>query len=117
MSGAYIPNGMNSIQPQTVQVKFIQPHQGILQIKIPDAITPGVIEVDGFTPESLVLVGEVWAILTKVISFRAEMVVYNIQNNCDSVSMRFVNQGFESCDTAITMLHGKGEHPIVSPVA
>src|SRR5688572_24647714 len=92
MARTVIPYGMNGIESQRIDVKLVQPHQGILPIIMANTIAPGVIEIDGFSPAGFIFVCEVWTEFIKIISLRPKVIVDNIKNNSNAPLMRFIHQ-------------------------
>src|SRR5690606_22833178 len=87
MSGAKIPDSMYCIYSKAVNMKFIQPHECILPVKISHTIAPRIIEIDGFSPVGFVFVSKVGSVFAKVITFWSLVVVHHIQNHCNTFAM------------------------------
>src|SRR5690242_20178239 len=74
------------IEPQTVEMKFVDPVRRIGDEELAHWYGIGSIEVDGIAPLVLVFVGEVSGReRPQVISGRSEVVVDNIQQHADPV--------------------------------
>src|SRR5258708_38969129 len=84
---------MHGIQPQTVEMIFSQPVERIINEEIPDNPVFRAVEVDAVAPWRAVTIGKkLWRVGPKIISFRAKMVVNNIQQNYHSSLVGSFNQ-------------------------
>ena len=65
MCGTEIPNGMYSIKAQSVNMKFVQPHEGILPVEMTYTIAPRIIKIYRLSPPRFVFIGKIWPIFKK----------------------------------------------------
>src|SRR6185437_8857594 len=94
-----------------------QPVQSIVDKETPHLAASGAIEIDRRAPWCSIAVGEVWAVLAKIISFRAQMVVDDIKHDREALAMTRVDQQFESGGTAIRGVRRVWIGAVVTPVA
>ena len=73
-----IEDRVNRVEPQAIDMEISDPISDVLQHEGAHAVATRLIEVDRGTPRRVIVVGEVRAELSEVISFRAEMVVDHI---------------------------------------
>ena len=71
---------MNRVESQAIEMIFGEPIEGIMNEEIPDGSTLGAIEVDSVAPRSVMTIGkELRRVRIKVVTCRAEVVVYNVE--------------------------------------
>ena len=75
-----IINGMKGIEPQSIDMEFLDPEYGVLEKEIPDFIAIGTIEVDGLPPRGAVSIGKVWPEIPKIISLGPEVIIDDVKN-------------------------------------
>src|ERR1700683_81673 len=77
-----VNNGMNRVQSDSVEMIFGQPMHRVMNEEVADSAALGSIEIDCVAPWSLVPAGKkLRRIRVQIISFRAEVVVDNIQQD------------------------------------
>src|SRR5208282_1067760 len=109
---------VNGVQTQSVEMIFGQPIEGIMDKEVPDDLAFRAIEVDAVAPGSTVPIGkELWRVRTEIISFRAKMVVDNIQQNHHSAVMGASDKLFEIFGAAVSAIGREREDAVVTPVA
>src|SRR5258706_2479008 len=97
---------------------FGQPVERVLDEEVPHGTAFGPIKVDGTTPRSAVAVGKhLWRIRIKVISFRAKVVVDDIQQDHDAPTMGALNKLLEILGTAIVAIGREGVDAVVAPIS
>src|SRR5579862_8540048 len=84
MNGAGIEDAVNRIQPQGVDVIFSEPIERIFDEEAPHAIAARTVEVDGLAPGSSVAGSEIGTKLGEIIPFRSEVVINDIQHDCET---------------------------------
>src|SRR5271170_4384534 len=91
-----VDNGVNRVQPETIEMIFSQPVERIVDEEITDHSAFWTIEVDAVSPRRGVSIGkELWRVRPEVISLGAKMVVDHIQQNHDAALMSALNQLFQ----------------------
>src|SRR5580692_9487775 len=109
---------MDRIQPQPVEVVLDQPVQRIVYEEISNGTALRPIEINGIAPWRLMTIGEEsWCVRVKIISFRAKMVVHNIEEHHDSPLMRTLYQFFEIFRTSIHTVRSERKDAVVPPIA
>src|SRR5262249_14630017 len=77
---AVVHDRMYGVEPQTVEVVFLQPVESIVDEEITHRPAVVAIEVDGCSPGGVMPLGkELGRIQTEIVSFRTEMVVDHVQ--------------------------------------
>src|SRR5690349_11138878 len=74
MNRTEVEDLVNCVEPQRVDMILSQPVQSIVDEESPDAIALRTVEIDCRAPRRSIAVGKVWAVLAKIISFRAQMI-------------------------------------------
>src|SRR5580704_12623976 len=115
--GRDIQNGVDRIEPQSVDMKFIDPHPRVIQKITANRIAVRPFKIDCVTPGSLVVAGEVRPKVGGVIPFWTEMVVDHVEHDRDSYPMAGIDQALESIAPAVGILNGEGIRAVVSPVS
>src|SRR6202158_4543630 len=113
-----VDDRVNRVQTQSVEMVFGQPVERVVDEEVPHDLTVEAIEVDAVPPGSRVPIGkELWRVRPEIISFRAKVVVDNIQQNHESGVMATLNQLFEIFGSAVGAIGSEGEDAVVTPVA
>src|SRR5579863_5733010 len=118
IGGRIVDDGVHGIQPQSVEMKFIQPIKSIVDEELAHGSALAPAEVDRVAPGSVVPAGEeLRCIHAQIISFRAKMVVDDIEQDHHSALMGGLHQFFKIFGTAIDAIWSVGENTVVAPVA
>src|ERR1039458_621141 len=97
---------------------FGQPVESVVDEEVPHDSAVEAIEVDAVSPGSRVPISEeLWRVGPEIISFRAKVVVDNIQQNHEPAVMGTLNQLFEIFGSAVSAIGSEGEDSVVTPVA
>ncbi len=115
--GRKIQNGVDRIEPQGIDVAGDCPVQRVFDEIPAHFVAVIAVEIDGCAPRSLVEVRKIWAEIPKVVAFRAEVVVDDIQHHCQAPGVAGVDESFESHRSAVRVLGGKRIDPVIAPVA
>src|ERR1035438_7379113 len=82
---------------------FVQPVECVVNEELPNCISFGAVEVNTLAPGSRMTIGkELRSITAEVISFRAKVVVDDIQQDHNSPAVGSLNQLFKILGPAIT---------------
>src|ERR1035441_1722772 len=113
-----VDDRVNRVQTQSVELVFGQPVERVVDEEVPHDFAVGAIEVEAVSPGSRVPISkELWRVRPEIISFRAKVVVDNIQQNHQSAVMGTLNQLFEIFGSAVSAIRSEGEDAVVTPVA
>jgi hypothetical protein len=83
-----VDDRVNRVQTQSVEMVFGQPVESVVDEEVPHDSAVEAIEVDAVSPGSRVPISEeLWRVGPEIISFRAKVVVNNIQQNHESAFM------------------------------
>src|SRR6266404_696416 len=97
---------------------FGQPVERVLDEEVPHGTAFRPIKVDGTTPRSEVAVGKkLRRIRIEIVSFRAKMVINDIQQDHDSAAMGPLNKFLEVFGTAIGTIGCEGINTVVAPIS
>src|SRR5215471_10601663 len=78
----FVVYGMHGVESQSVNAIFLDPVERVVNEIVAHWATLRAIKVDGLPPGSPVAISEIlWRIQVKVVSFRSEVVVDNIQED------------------------------------
>src|SRR5262249_58024421 len=91
--------------------------EGVLNKEMSNLIAVRSIEIERIAPRCFVMVGEVRAKFSKVISFRAQVVVHHVEYHGEALLMAGIDQAFEAFGATIGVLGCKQIYPVISPVA
>src|SRR5215472_4296774 len=92
MTGAEVEDSVNSVESQCIEVELLEPVHGILAEKPSHFVAALPIEIDRLTPDSSVTIGKVRTVCIKVVAFRTEMVVDDIEGDGEATAMRRIDQ-------------------------
>src|SRR5258706_439119 len=97
---------------------FGQPVERVLDEEVPHGTAFRPIKVDGTTPRSAVAVGKkLWRIRIEIVSFRAKMVIDDIQQDHDAPAMGVLNKLLEVFGTAVGTIGCEGINTVVAPIS
>ena len=85
-------DGVNRVQTKCIYMIVPEPVKSVLDEEVPHLIAVGIIEVEGASPGSAILLCEVGAEFTQVVSLRTQMVVDHIKDHGQATSMAGINQ-------------------------
>ena len=117
MLGPRIPDMVRGIEPQAVNMEFVEPHQGILDEEMAHLVAVRIVKVERLAPDRGGFLGEIRPVMVKMIAFRANVIVHHVQENRDAAPVAGIHKCFQTRCAAIRMLHRVRKHAIVAPVA
>jgi hypothetical protein len=94
MSCAEIEDPMNRVDPETVDMVFRYPVQGILNHESAHFIAPRAIEIDSRTPGGPVPVSKIRAIVAEIVPFGSQVVVDNVKKKGQPFPVACIDQVF-----------------------
>ena len=110
----------NNIDPATVVLLSLANNAGILKIvfnkKFSDLVAVCVIEIQCHSPWRSVFFGEIRPIVHKIISLRSEVIVDNIQNDRQFLTVAGIHKSFECVRATVRILDCERTCPVISPV-
>lgn len=108
---------MRGIESKTIEMKFAQPIQRIADDEVAGAVRVLVIEVERFAPVSLVTFAEVVRRKAfEIVAVGSEMVVDDIENDGEPVTVSCVDESLEPVVIAINMIGREQLHAVVAPI-
>src|SRR5262249_51568256 len=117
MGDRVVHDGMNRVKPQPVEVILLQPVQRVMNEEIANGPALWSVEIDAITPGAAVPLGkELRRIRSKIVSFRAEMVVHNIQQNHHAAKVSRLYKPLEIFRTPINAVRSVAKDAVVSPI-
>src|SRR5581483_2704476 len=114
--GVAINNAVNGIQAERVDVKSVDPLQGVLHEEVHNLVTLRSVEVEGLTPWSPVLIGEIRPEIGQVVPFRTQVVVDDVEHDGHPALVASVDYALQCVRASVTRLHGKWKHSVVTPI-
>jgi hypothetical protein len=93
------------------------PGEGVVDEVAANLVAPRAVEIDGFAPGRAVAIGEIGAELGKVVPFRAEVVVDDIEDDRHAAAMTGVDHPPERVRPTVARLHREGMDAVIAPVA
>src|SRR3954470_18256859 len=99
-----VDDGVHGIDPQPVNVKFINPLKRIVDEKPSHGIAVRAVEIQRQSPRRLVAVGEIRSKLGEVIPLGAKMVINDVEEKGEAALVARVDQPLQSDDAAIREL-------------
>ena len=106
-NGRMVENRMHRVEPERIDVAIHDPVKRVLNKIIAYLVAPRTIEIERRSPRRLIPVGEIGAKLAKIISFRAEMIVNDVQNYGQAAPMAGIDEQFQIRWTAVGILRGE----------
>ena len=117
MIRAEVEDLVDRVEPQRVDMVLSQPVQRVVDEEASNLGALRTIEIDRGTPWRAITVGKVGAILAQVVSFRAEMVVDDVQHHREPFAMTSVDQPLQPQRSAIYGMRRVKVGAVVPPVA
>jgi hypothetical protein len=88
-----VADRMHCIQAQSVEVVLLEPVQRVVDIEVAATRGVGSVKADSPHPGRLApRIEELRAVRVEVVSFRAEVVVHDVEQHGEAERMRFVDQ-------------------------
>ena len=112
---AVVVDGVDGIEPQTVELEFSDPIDGVLDHELANRSRPLAIVIYAIAPWRLVMLGEERRIGRHVVAVRPEVIVNHIEEHADSPLMGGVHEGHEIFRPPVTTVRSIGQHSIVAP--
>ena len=112
-----IVDSVNRVQAQRVEVIVLEPVQCVFDEESPHIVAFFAVKVDGLTPGSAIAIGKVWAVSTKVVAFRAEMVVNHVERDGEAMLVGRVYQPLQGLWAAVGVLRREEIDAVVAPIA
>src|SRR5437868_5640595 len=112
-----VDDGVHCVKSQAIKVKFCKPIKSVVDEEIANHPAAGTVKVDGFAPRGVMPMGkELGRISAKVVPFRAEMVVDDVEKDHQPLGVGGLQQALQVLGAAIAAVGGKGEDTVISPV-
>ena len=115
---AVIHDGVHRVEAQAVQVKLLEPVEGVMNEEFAHAAVVVAIEIDRRAPGCVMArIEELRCVQRQVIAFRAKVVVDHIQDHHQAARVRGVDQCLEVLRAAVGRVWGIGQYAVIAPVA
>src|ERR1044072_5318005 len=114
--GAVVVNGVYSIEAKRIYVKFIEPHECVLNKIIAHAIAPGAIKIYSVAPRCFVFIGKVRTVVSQVIPFGPQVIVHHIEYYGNTPLVCLIHQLLKIIGRTIIFMYGKWKYAIIPPV-
>src|SRR5277367_6750104 len=115
MNRRSIENRVDRIEPQTVDAIVAQPHQRIVAEKLPDLVAVPVVEVDGVAPRRAIAIGKVRAEFAEITALRTQVIVNDVQNDAEIMSVRRIDESLHPVGPAVRMMRRVEIDTVVAP--
>src|SRR5262249_34063684 len=113
-----IEDCVHRVDAERIDMAFANPIERVLDKIISHLVAVRAVEVQRRAPWRLVTLGEIApAEIPKVISFRSEVVVNDVENDGETVLVTSVDQALQAVRAAVRVLRSERLHPVVAPVA
>src|SRR5438067_3599328 len=112
-----IDDRMDRVDAQSIDMKFVDPLQRIVNEKPANVVTMRSVEVDRHSPRRLVAIGEIRREFREVIPFRTEVVVDDVEKKRETVLVTGIDEPLQSDRTAIRDLCRADVRAVVSPIS
>jgi hypothetical protein len=114
-----VQDGVHRVEAQAVQVKFLEPVEGVVHVEAADGGGRVAVEIDGRAPGRVPLFVEkaVPGVDVQVIALRPEVVVDHVEKHHHPPPVGLLDQGLQLLGGAVVAVRGKEQHAVVAPVA
>src|SRR3990172_2487103 len=101
-----VPDAVDRVQPEGVQVEFCEPVEGILDKEAANLVATGPVEIYGRAPGGTIAIGEVRSEVCQIVPLRTQVVVNYVEHDGQPILVAGVDKPFESLRTSVGRLHG-----------
>src|ERR1700730_12193585 len=117
MIRAEVINPVNRVEPKRVDVILSQPVQRIVDEETPYAVALRTVKIYRRAPRRPIDVGKAGGVFAKIVSFRTQVVVYDVEHDGHAFTMAGVDEPLESRRAAIPGVGRVEMDAIITPVA
>ena len=113
-----VEDGMDGIEPQSIEMIFRQPVEGIVDEEVSHHPAVRPIKVDRLAPGCRMARGEkLRRVFAQVISLRPEVVVDHVQYHHDAPGVGTLDQALQIIRPAVSAMGSKRKNSVVAPIA
>ena len=111
-----VDDGLNGVEPQSVDMELVDPIAGVADKEIADRAGRGGVEVDRFAPLGVMLLGNVVArVEPRVVTHRTEVVVNHIEQHAEPAAVGRVDKATKIVGLAVQPSRREQLHAVVAP--
>jgi hypothetical protein len=114
---AKIEYAVNRVEPQNINMVILEPEEGVFDEEPADMLALRPIEIDSLPPRCSISVSEIRPELGQIITFRAEVVVHDIERHREAMSVRGIHEPLKGARPSVTVLDRKRINAVVAPIA
>src|SRR5215472_13348197 len=116
--GRVIDDRMHGVEAQSVEVKFTQPIECVVNEELEYWPAVRAVEIQRFPPRRPVTVGkELRGILVQIVPLSSEVVVDHVQKHHQSSGMCALDEMLQVFRTAVLSIRSERQNPVVTPIA
>src|ERR1700761_4856072 len=115
MNRGAINKGMHGIEAKAIDVKVAHPHQCVICKEAAYFMRVLFFKIDSSAPRCVVRLRDVWPEFSRVVAYRPEVVIDNVEQHRQATLMSGVDEAFERIRAAIRLIYGIERDAIVSP--
>ena len=113
---AGIVDGVHRIQPESIEVKFLEPVERVVNEEVAHRARVRTIEVDAGAPRRVMAVREeLRCVEVQIIAFGPEMVIDDVEQHHQAARVRGGHQRLEILGRAVGGIGREGKHAVVPP--
>ena len=114
--GGLVHDPVDGVEPQRIDMELARPAQRVLHEAPSHVVRARPVEVDRLAPRRAIPDGEVRPVVGENVPLRAEVVVHDVEHHREASRMASVDEPLVPLRAAVRVVHGEGEHAVVSPV-
>ena len=112
---ASVPNVVDGVEPQTVETKFLQPIEHIVDEELTHRLA---LEGDGAAPRRAALrIEEVRRVEMEIIPLRPEMIIDDVEHDHEPALVSRIDQTLQTVRAAISRVRRIEQHAVIAPAA
>ncbi len=109
---------VHRVEPQPVEVVFLEPVERVVNEEPAHDLARVVVEVESAAPRRVVAIREeLRRVEMQIVSFRAEVVVDDVEQNHEPARVRVLHEALELLGPSVAVLGRKRQHAVIAPVA
>src|SRR4030095_9906529 len=112
-----VENRVHRVEAQSVDVKIAYPVAGVFNKETTDCIAVRYSEIERQAPGGSVAIGKIRCEVGKIISFRTEVIVNDVENDGQTLAVARIDEALEATRSAVGILHSEWINTVIAPVS
>src|SRR5215207_819282 len=106
---------VNSVEAEAIDVVIAQPGEAVVDDEAANLVGVAAVEIDRGAPRRRVMIGEVRPEALQVVSARTQVVVDDVDDHAETVSVAGIDESLEAVRTTVRLVYGEPADAVVAP--